>query len=191
MTAFSTTRAGVGIVHLVFPDLFTSWLMGGPLGTSERRVVRFLGARQLAQALGSGRRPTSAVLSLGAEVDIAHGTTMIALALLDSRYRRLALAEAFIAACFAINGTRGAWKASGLASHLTTSEGATRRDEWADRLARRVVPGYVIVSGGASRSTTGRNLSITRGRGPLSNTTLDSMFGSSGSQGSLLFSQCL
>lgn len=142
MRALSPVRAGVGVVQLFWPNLlFRPLIVGGDLNSRERNVVRVLGARQLIQALISGPTPTGAVLGLGAEVDVAHAASMIALALHDRRYRRAALADAFIAGSFAVAGARDARTAAPRA--VAASRLGRLRNQWADRLARSVVPGYL------------------------------------------------
>jgi hypothetical protein len=106
--ALRFVRAGVGIVHLAFPDALVRRLVGGQLSDRGRKVVRVLGARQVAQALLSGRTPTGAVLFLGAEVDVAHAASMIVLAAFERRYRRAALCDATIAIAFAVTGAAAA-----------------------------------------------------------------------------------
>ena len=66
--------------------------------------MRLLGARQVAQAVLTGTRPSHAVLVLGAGVDALHASSMVILALFDRRLRRAALADAFVALGFAWAG---------------------------------------------------------------------------------------
>jgi hypothetical protein len=138
--ALRVVRAGVGIVHLAFPDALVRRLSGGQLSGRGRTVVRVLGARQVAQALLSGRAPTGSVLLLGAEADVAHAATMITLAVLQRRYRRAALCDAAIAAAFALAGATAA--RSTRTEPAGMSRLGARRDQWAERVARIVVPGY-------------------------------------------------
>jgi len=71
-----------------------------PSAGAGRQVVRVLGVRHLvqaaAQAGGSGRHRG------GALVDLLHGLSVLALAAVDSRRRRAALADAALAAGFAV-----------------------------------------------------------------------------------------
>lgn len=106
-----------------------------------RRVTRMLGARHLAQAAASAQAPTAAVLALGVEVDLLHAVSMIALAVLDRRQRRAALTSAAVAGAFAVAGAL----ATSRARHEPPGPGgrgsARRlRDQWAERLARSLVP---------------------------------------------------
>ena len=61
-------------------------------------VIRFLGARQLAQALATVAQPTSIVLASGAVVDGLHASSMIGLAISKRTWRRAAVTEAILAA---------------------------------------------------------------------------------------------
>lgn len=134
----SQLRAGMGVAHLLFPGLAAQLLVRRPLGDRARRVIRVLGARQLAQALATGEEPTVAVLLLGAEVDIAHATSMVALALSSRRWRRAGLADALVATGLASVGAAAAARAG---SRLTTRVGLRALpDRCAERLARRLVP---------------------------------------------------
>jgi hypothetical protein len=131
--ALRFVRAGVGIVDLVFPDALVRRLVGGQLSDRGRKVVRVLGARQIAQALLSGRTPTGAIVFLGAEVDVAHAATMIVLAVLQRRYRRAALCDAAVATAFAV---AGAAARSAPPEPAGKSRRGVCRDQWAERLAR-------------------------------------------------------
>ena len=140
LRTLSPVRAGVGIARLAFPHTLIPGLAAGPLSNRGRRVVRVLGARQVAQAVITGRAPTRAVLLLGAEVDIAHAASMIGLAVFERRYRRAALGDAAIAAAFA---AAGAAAARTRPPQPTGTPGlAGWRDQWAERVARHLVPGY-------------------------------------------------
>ncbi|MGC1212384.1 MAG: hypothetical protein WA890_14080 [Micromonospora sp.] len=59
-------------------------------------TLRVLGLRNLAQALVTLRRPTPAVLTLGAATDGIHAVSALALAGLDRRQRRIALLDSAI-----------------------------------------------------------------------------------------------
>ncbi|MGH9106454.1 MAG: hypothetical protein ACRDZX_11595, partial [Acidimicrobiales bacterium] len=77
LRALSPARATVGVARLGFPDTVIPGWANGPLDDRARRVVRVLGARQIIQALITGRTPAAAVLWLGAEADLAHAASMI------------------------------------------------------------------------------------------------------------------
>lgn len=140
LRALSPVRAVVGIARLAFPHTLIPGLAAGPLSDRGQRVLRVLGARQVAQAVITGRTPTRAVLLLGAEVDVAHAASMIGLAVFERRYRRAALGDAAIAAAFAV---AGAVAARTRPSQPTGTSGLARwGDQWAERVARHLVPGY-------------------------------------------------
>jgi len=144
MSALSGLRIAVGLHHLVAPGLGSKELLGKRLDPRARLVVRVLGARYLAQALVAGRAPNGAVLALGAEVDAAHAGSMVVLALLDRGRRREGLTSALVAGGFALAGALAA------RDRPFASDGAPGgrvgfarwRDDVADRVARRLVPGY-------------------------------------------------
>ncbi|HEY5456182.1 MAG TPA: hypothetical protein VIJ96_12005 [Acidothermaceae bacterium] len=67
-------------------------------------AARLLGARQLTQAAITALAPTPRVIRFGAAVDTLHACTGIGLAVLVPRWRRTALADAAVAAGFAVGG---------------------------------------------------------------------------------------
>ncbi|WP_416904334.1 hypothetical protein [Micromonospora echinospora] len=77
----------------------------GPTSTVAVATLRVLGARHLAQAAVTVHRPTPGTLGAGAAVDGIHAFTALALAAVDRRQRRAALADAAIAAAWAVLGT--------------------------------------------------------------------------------------
>ena len=100
-TALAAARAGYGAVQLAVPGWSAEQLLGGPMDPAGRRVVRVLGARQVAQAGLAVSFPDEPLLGLGAGVDAAHALSMAALALTGSRWRRPALVSGLIATAFA------------------------------------------------------------------------------------------
>ncbi len=140
LRALGPVRAAVGCARVAFPGTVIPGLAKGALGARGRGVVRVLGARQITQALLTGRDATRPVLWLGAEADLAHAASMIGLAIVGRRYRRDALAEATIAVAFALAGISAARAAP------VEPARPSRLGEWrhriAERLARRLVPGY-------------------------------------------------
>ena len=140
-------RAVTGAARLAFPALSLPGINAGRLSLGGRRVVRVLGARQVAQAGLTGRTPTRAVLWLGAEVDAAHAASMVGLAVCCRRYRRAALGDAAVAGTLA---AAGAWAA--LHSPAEPIAGRTPAGVWRDRMAERLaglaVPGYPPVAKG-------------------------------------------
>jgi hypothetical protein len=71
-------------------------------------VARLLGARELAQAELTRRRPTREVLLAGAGVDLLHAASMAGLASADPGRRRLAVHNATSATLLAL----GSWLAA-------------------------------------------------------------------------------
>ena len=133
----SQLRAVLGVAHLLFPGLAAQLLVRRPLGDRARRVIRVLGARQLAQALATGEEPTVAVLLLGAEVDVAHAASMVALALFCRRWRRAGLADALVATGLASVGAAAARAGGRPATRVGLR---ALPDRCAERLTRRLVP---------------------------------------------------
>jgi hypothetical protein len=138
--AFSAIRAAVGGARIAFPNTVLPGIADRPLDTPARGVIRVLGARQVLQALLTGRSANAAVLWLGVEADLAHATSMIVLAALSRRYRRDALSDAAIALAFAVAGISAARVAPTDPAASSGLEGW--RDRSAEKLARHLVPGY-------------------------------------------------
>ena len=103
-SVLAAVRAGYGSVQLAVPGWSAEQLLGGPMDPAGRRVVRMLGARQVAQAGLAVSFPDEPLLGLGAGVDAAHALSMAALALTGSRWRRPALVSGLIAIAFAAAG---------------------------------------------------------------------------------------
>ena len=103
-SVLAAVRAGYGSVQLAVPGWSAEQLLGGPMDPAGRRVVRVLGARQVAQAGLAVSFPDEPLLGLGAGVDAAHALSMAALALTGSRWRRPALVSGLIAIAFAAAG---------------------------------------------------------------------------------------
>jgi len=139
LRVLSPLRAGVGATRLAYPHTVIPGVAAGPLSNRGRKVVRVLGARQVAQAVATGRAPTPAVLWLGAEVDVAHAATMIGLAAVERRYRRAALVDAAIATAFALMGAAAARSAPSKPTVMSRLAGW--RNRRADQVARHLVPG--------------------------------------------------
>lgn len=147
-------RTVVGTLHLLFPGALASVLLGRELSPGERRVIRVLGVRQITQAVASGRVPSPAVVSIGTEVDLVHAASLIGLAIHDRSHRRIAIVGASIAGGFAFAGAAasrvsasdGAYPPS-VVTPTTSDSFANLREQWADRLARFVVPGYARANG--------------------------------------------
>jgi hypothetical protein len=140
LRVLSPLRAGIGVARLAYPHTVIPGLAAGSLSSRGRKVVRVLGARQVAQAVVTGRAPTPAVLWLGTEVDVAHAATMIGLAVVERRYRRAALVDGAIAMAFALVGAAAARSAP--SKPAVTSRLAGWRNRRAEQAARHLVPGY-------------------------------------------------
>lgn len=142
-TVLEAVRGGYGAVQLARPRLVADRLLAAPLDRRGRGVARVLGARQVVQALASGRSPSYPVLALGVEVDLLHAASMLAVALADRRRRRPALTDALIAGSFAFGGALAARAVGRRPSVPEAPTGLDRlREQWADRLAQALVPGY-------------------------------------------------
>jgi len=164
--ALELIRGGYGALQLALPGLVADRLLAHRFDPRGRRVARVLGARQLVQALGSGRRPSYPVLAVGVEVDLLHAASMLGLGLVDRRRRRVALADAVIAGSFALAGTAAA--RGGRRVPLPPRSDLDRlRDRLADWVARIVVPGYPPVpTGGLSRPAGSRQPTAQGGSRP-------------------------
>jgi hypothetical protein len=93
-------RLALGLLHLLLPGALARPLLGRDLSTGERRTVRLLGIRQIGQATVTGISPSAARIALGLEIDAAHATSLIGVALLDRNRRRIALVGASMAGAF-------------------------------------------------------------------------------------------
>lgn len=104
LRALGLAEAAWGAALLAAPGRLVAAAHGGPPPPRSTGVARVLGARQLAQgaltALTAGPRVTGGA----AAVEGLHGTSMVALAAASSRYRRLALVSAAVAATEALAG---------------------------------------------------------------------------------------
>lgn len=142
-TLLGAVRGGYGALQLATPALVSERLQGRPLDTRARTVARILGARQLAQAVVSGREPGYSVLALGVEADLLHALSMLGLAAVSPARRRAALTDTLIAASFAAAGALAARAASAERPPPEPGGALGRlRQSWADRLAGALVPGY-------------------------------------------------
>ena len=112
MAVMRIVRTGLGTVYLLVPEGIPS-LLSVRVDHRARRVVRILGARYLAQAVMISSAPrTPFAPGIGAAVDLIHASSMVALAAVDQRRRRLALADAGAATAFAAAGWRNARRIS-------------------------------------------------------------------------------
>lgn len=106
--AFPVLRGGYGAILLCAPGAVIRLYTGRPADSRSRAVARLLGARHLLQAALTAGMPNAVVLRAGAQVDLAHAASMLALAAADRPLRRAGLADGMIAATFAAMGTAGA-----------------------------------------------------------------------------------
>ena len=97
-------RLALGVAALAVPG---GLLPAAAETRTSRTLTRVLGARYLAQGglRVVGRKPWSAEVDAG--VDALHAASMVGLAVLSSRYRRVALVSAAAAAAFASADLRG------------------------------------------------------------------------------------
>lgn len=106
--SFPLVRGGYGAVLLCAPG--TAIRLSGARQASPRAraVTRLLGFRHLLQAAVTVAAPNAVVLTIGAQVDLAHAASMLALAAASPPLRRAGLADGLIAAMFAAAGTASA-----------------------------------------------------------------------------------
>lgn len=154
-TASSTSRwievirAGWGAALLIAPRTVLTHVHHVRVDTKAIAITRILGARQLAQAVLSGTKPSPEVLAMGVWVDSTHAATGVALAALDRSRARAALTDTAVAAVWASAGYRDL--VSGVA---TPPEHDRRRDSLA-RFVLGVVPGGQSLLGRADRDRRG------------------------------------
>lgn len=94
-------RAAYGLLLLARPELLCLPFGVGPVDRRVRIFARILGIRQLLEAGLLRRHPERRWRLAGAAVDATHAATMLVVAARDARHRRLALANALVAAAFA------------------------------------------------------------------------------------------
>lgn len=137
-------RGGYGLALLCSPGLLLR-LAGCPGDGWAHGVARLLGARHAAQAAVSAPKPSAAALALGAEADLAHALSMLGLAVVDRRRRRIGYLDATVAATFAAAGVVAARRAGAVApppirAGNSLARAAQRRDMIADRVAAVTIP---------------------------------------------------
>lgn len=91
-------RAGVGAALMHWPQRIASAAGGSPTPPLACLLTRVLGARQLVQATLELTAPGLLTPQRGALIDATHSATMLALAGLSPRHRRIALVSAVLAA---------------------------------------------------------------------------------------------
>lgn len=145
MSVLNVVRTGYGLAQLITPPARHGEVKPGRvhiprLDGSGQTVVRVLGSRHLVQAALSQSSPTSAVLALGAAVDLLHAASMVALAAADRRLRSAALAEGTVAFAFAVAGVRASQRVRRHPPPTATRALMRERDRWAQSLAHRIAP---------------------------------------------------
>lgn len=100
----AAVRAGYGTALLLVPERVLALGARPPFPPPAAAVARVLGARHVLQAVVTVAAPTGRVLGAGALVDASHGSTDVALAAVAPRWRRIALADAALAAILAADG---------------------------------------------------------------------------------------
>ncbi|MGD0686992.1 MAG: hypothetical protein ABSA03_17985 [Streptosporangiaceae bacterium] len=113
LVAFPVLRGAYGVILLLAPGATIRLSGAQPPGPRGRRVTRLLGARHLIQAAVTAAAPNSVVLTVGAQADVAHAASILALAIADRPLRRAGLADGLIAAALAAAGasiTRSRWR---------------------------------------------------------------------------------
>jgi hypothetical protein len=102
--AMSLARAGYGAFLLCAPDVAIGLCTARQPSSRARAVARLLGARHLVQAAVTARTPTPAVLAVGAQVDLVHAASMLALGAANRSLRSAPLSDALAAVIFAALG---------------------------------------------------------------------------------------
>ena len=97
-------RAGLGVALLRWPQRITSAAGNSPATFLTCLFTRVLGARQLVQATLELIAPGLLTPRRGALIDAAHSVTMFALAAFSRQHRRVALANAALAATLSAFG---------------------------------------------------------------------------------------
>ena len=78
--------------------------VSGGRSAPDAAVVRLLGGRQLLQGIAVLIRPTPALVIGALAVDVLHGVSMVAAAVIWPGYRRAALTSAAVASTSAVAG---------------------------------------------------------------------------------------
>lgn len=97
------TTAAIGTAFLLRPHALASRFSGGHR-TPDDAIVRILGGRQLVQGTAQVIDPTPGLVVAGIAVDVLHASSMIVLAVVWPRYRRVAVSSAAIATATAVAG---------------------------------------------------------------------------------------
>lgn len=97
LRALTAARVLYGVVLLGFPRTLVSDLGGRREDRAVRVIARLLGVRHLVEAAVVERHHSRSWILADATVDGAHAGTMLAVAAVDRRRRRLALTNALVA----------------------------------------------------------------------------------------------
>ena len=102
MNRLATLRAGYGLAVLAAPDELGGHIGSMKLASATRTAMRVLAARQLFEAAVCAIDPTRCVIRLEVLVDVIHGVTMAAVAVVgnDDSSRRAAAVNVLTAAGF-------------------------------------------------------------------------------------------
>jgi NAD(P)H-hydrate repair Nnr-like enzyme with NAD(P)H-hydrate dehydratase domain len=103
LSALGAARLGVGLAETVLPDRVGTLVLGHTPDTTERVVLRILGARHLFQLVAARRGHE--VLG-GPLLDALHAASMYGAAAVSDKRRRAALTSAVAATAFAV----AAWR---------------------------------------------------------------------------------
>jgi hypothetical protein len=98
MRALTAVRAAVAVTYLTAPRWIPGLVLGVRLDQRASLVARVLGARQLIEASVAAAVPSPVTLKISSAVDGLHAGSMLALAAADDRRRKVALADAALAA---------------------------------------------------------------------------------------------
>ncbi len=106
MKALEFVRLSLGLSQLICPRPLHRAAIGTPPSPHTVLVMRFLGARNVVQALllvhaGTEVQDRKTWHRCGAMVDLAHAASMVAVASADRRWRRAAAIDAAVASFFA------------------------------------------------------------------------------------------
>ncbi len=130
-----TIRAAWGAGLLLAPRPVLQHLQRVKVDPTSVKVARVLGVRQLAQALLSGVQPSPEVLAMGVWVDLAHASSALALATLDSSRAFAGWSNAGASVLWA------AWGHHDLHTGPVTDPGRERGRDALARVALRTMPG--------------------------------------------------
>ncbi len=100
--AIGVGRAVWGAVCVLVPGPLVRVVGGTPADEGARVALRVLGARHVVQALLSCLTPGPGLLRVGAGVDALHALSLAALAVVDRRWARVALADAVVAGAWGL-----------------------------------------------------------------------------------------